>query len=207
MLAIAAACAGLLGGCGSGAGGERDQAVNARLQGDDEPACSDIEVFAEVLVDVRVDYDYSATVSPAELADTADTLLSGRLTGNVVLDSDLAPNDFDEQWYVGYEIRVDRVAKSSRGVEPGALYTVFVFYGSPIDDSTNHSGAASRAAGAPVVVFASDRGASDRPTALIEGFATSCKQGPLLGWRGDRGEWTGLSTVDEVFDAAWNGAK
>lgn len=204
LLAFALGCIGLLGGCVSDVDGDRNEAATARPQGDGVPACDDVKGFAEVLTEVSVDHDYSPTESPAQLADTADTTLSGHLTGNVVLESDLAPNGFDEQWFVGYEVRVDRVAGSSSDVEPGALYTAFVFHGSHVEDAAHYSRAASAAAGAPAAVFALEGG--ERPTALIEGFVTSCERGPLLGWRGDRGQWPDLTTVDEVFDAVVNGA-
>lgn len=53
-------------------------------------------------------------------------------------------------------------------------------------------------AGTPVVLLAHEDPDTGELIAPIEGFITSCEDGPLLGWTGSLGRWSTLETLDDL---------
>ena len=161
------------------------------------PACEDIEAFADVLTDTSIEYDYSASDSPAEQASSVDVVFGGQLTGI----AEPATADLDEpdlsghsRNFIGYEVLVTQVVQGDVDVDD--TVSVYVEYGftPPRDDYID-----AVAPGAPVVIMGYESGVVDGILWSLEGFITSCPDGPLLGWTGSQGAWNGLRTTEDVL--------
>lgn len=155
------------------------------------PTCTEIERFAEQLVDTGIDIDYSASASPEALFARSDLVLKGTLTGG----SDVRAAA-DYQGDVGYEVDVQAVYKRPLGTELNDPMTVWVAFGKYGPDGAPYRDAI--AVGAPVLVFAAADETSGRFTASIEGFATGCSGGRVLGFVGRSDEWAELETLDDL---------
>ncbi len=166
-----------------------------------EPSCDDVEHFADVLVDTGITYDYDASESPAALAASTDVVFGGRATGSVSFHEARVAEDPVRWSFVGSEIEVSRVVSGPTALVEGNRVDVFVEY-----SATQHRNAdyyrEAVAPGATVAVFAHDHEEIGALVASIEGFATACPGGPILGWVGHQGAWATVGTVDEVLDAA-----
>lgn len=197
MVAAAAACGGSGDepvATGSAATSDAPDAVTA--------SCEEIEAFAAVLGETGIMYDYTASDSPADLADGADAVFSGHLTGNVAFDSHSVPEDPHPWTFTGFEITVDRTATTTSVVQPGDTTTVFVEYGAGAQVTEDQFRAAATAS-TPVVVLAGHHEALGELTAFMtEGFMTACPDGPLLRRFGTQGDWAGIDSLDDVIDAA-----
>lgn len=165
-----------------------------------QPSCRDVETFADALTDTGITYDYQPSESPADLAIAADAVFGGHLTGRTTSEQ-VSVGDYPHpQSFVGYEVQINRVVK---GIELGVddLVLVFVEYG-----DTQHRGAdyyaSAVAPNAPVAIFAFEDERVGELSSSLEGFITSCPDGPLLGWTGGRGDWAGLRAPEQVLDAA-----
>lgn len=166
----------------------------------EQPACEEIHDFADVLVDTGITYDYEASDSPSDLAASADVVFGGHLTGTTTEERVTVDEDPEPWSFIGYEVQVTRVVKGS-GLEVGDRIAVYVEYGETQHRDGEFYGSAV-AAGAPVAIFAFDDERLDGPISSIEGFITSCPDGPLLGWTGGQGQWATLDTTAEVLEAA-----
>ncbi len=156
-----------------------------------EPTCADIERFADQLVDVAITYDYQASQSPAEVAESADVVFRGRLTGGFTDDTD-SPDGFGR---VGYEIEIDAIYKAPAGADLADPLTVFVDVG-PVDPGDFE---AAITPGTPVVVFGSWLDRPGNPlTAGIESVATGCPREPPIGFVGTQGEWAEVADLDDL---------
>jgi hypothetical protein len=169
----------------------------------DPPACESIETLARQLVDVGITYDYEPSNSPAELAERVDVVIRGELTGEVVDQS--ASSDAGNP-YVGYEISVDEVLAGELPDGSGSVI-VSVAYNSSLLDADPFAEAATP--GVPVIVFAYV--APDTPggfrAAVIEGFMTACEGGAPIGWVGQLGEWSSMTSLDDVAAAVTSGTE
>lgn len=184
-----------------------DEPVSAGAGGDGTaPSCEQIEAFAEILNDTGIEYDYTASESPADLADGADAVFSGRLTGNVTLKAQTVAEDPHPWTFTGFEVLVDRTAKTTPALAPGDTITVYAEY-SPSTEITGEQFRKAATPGTPVVVFAGLHKPLGELTAFMtEGFMTSCPDGPLLGHFGTQGTWAGIDSLDAVVDAAEDAA-
>lgn len=163
-------------------------------------SCEDIEAFAAVLDETGIAYDYDPSDSPAELAGLADEVISGSLTGNVTFDSHTVQEDPHPWTFTGFEITVDRSAKTASELEAGDTSTVYVEY-SPTTELTEDQFRAAATAGTPVVVFAgTHKPLGELAAFMTEGFMTACPDGPLLGRFGTQGAWAGIDSLDAVID-------
>lgn len=189
--------------CGDDDAGIATGRSDGPTQGSAEPTCEEVEAFADALVDTGITYDYQATESPADLASQADAVFGGLLTGRTTT-SELTTEDEgrSSRPFVGYEVEITRAVKGP-GLREGDRVNVFVEYGAA-QLSTGYD-AEAVAPGAPVAILAFEYAPLGGLTASIEGFVTSCAEGPLLGWTGSRGEWANLQTVQQVLDAAERG--
>lgn len=157
----------------------------------DTPSCTEVEAFADALVDVGITYDYEAMPTPAALTARADAVFTGTLTGGFThtagdMERGVSP-------YVAYEVDVDRVIKG----EPADPTFVGVAYDPAHEEPARYEAAAVE--GIPVVVFAFR--ADDVPGGLsssLEGFATACEGGAPMGRVGD---WD-AATLGQLADAA-----
>lgn len=169
-------------------------------QSDPELSCEDVERFGDLLNKTGFDYDYTASESPSDLAEHADAVFGGHLTGEVSTVELVTTEDPHPSTFVGFEVQVDRVAKGTEGAATGELAEVFVEY-SPSALSLGEADTSMVAAGVPVVVFAGHRPGLGELTAFMpEGFMTACTDGPLLGQPGDRGEWLAIEALGGVLD-------
>lgn len=161
------------------------------------PSCASIQSFAEQLVDIGITYDYEPSHSPAELAERVDVVVRGELTGEVKAQP--APSEANDA-YVGYEITVDEVLA---GEAPDGSGTVVVslLYNPHHADARDYANAA--APGVPVVVFASaaPHAPGGLTAAVPEGFVTGCEGEAPVGWVGELGEWSAMTSVDDVAAA------
>jgi hypothetical protein len=199
LLLLLIAC---LAACGERDGAPRvggEGGASARL----EPGCADIERFAGALVDTGITYDYSPSGSPAELAEDADAVFRGELTGEsrpVVQ----GPNgDVSSQSYVGYDVEVTRRAVGEKRPEPGEVVTVFVEYNPTFHDEAFYADHVT--AGIEVAIIAHHHEPLNGLVASIEGFMAGCPGGPLVGWTGHLQGWIGLHSVADVIDAVDGG--
>jgi hypothetical protein len=150
-----------------------------------EPTCTDIERFAEVLVDTGITYDYDATSSPEELFAQADAVLFGDLTGQWATEEDVDAGTEA----VGYQIDVRGRFKGE-----GTQDVVWVERAASMPD-IDFGDTVLR--GIPVIAFAHlDGGAL---YASIEGFITACSGGPPIGFVGGQGEWASMQTLDGIL--------
>jgi hypothetical protein len=167
------------------------------------PSCPSIETFAAQLVDVGITYDYEPSRSPAELAERVDVVVRGELTGEVI-DQPRA-SDADDP-YVGYEIMVDEVLAGE--IADGSDTVVVSVPYNPFHTDARAFDNAARP-GVPVVVFAS--ATPDVPggltTAAMEGFATGCEGAAPVGWVGRSGEWSEMTSLDDVATAVTTGTE
>jgi hypothetical protein len=171
-----------------------------RLSGaDPEPPCPDVEAFAEGLVDVGIDYDYTASESPAELLTGETVAFRGVLTGGFASASSSA---LGGRSFVAYEVEVQEVLHQGPFSEHPVPERRFVSVAYSASGADPAFYADAIAAGTPVVVVAFvDDTAPGGLSASIEGFATACPSGPLLGWVGTQGEWPSIGSLDELADA------
>lgn len=149
-----------------------------------EPTCAEIEAFADSLPDRRASADYTASQSPEALLLETDLALSGTLTG-VTSVRGIDGLDVDQQ---GYEVDVTALFKSPEDMRPADLLTIYL----PMGDVE------AAVPGAPVVVFAHFDDDRFGFVAAIEGFATGCSGGPLLGLVGTTGDWTTVESLDDL---------
>jgi hypothetical protein len=161
------------------------------------PSCPSIESFAAQLVDVGITYDYEPSSSPAELAERVDVVIRGELTGDVI-DQPRA-SDADDA-YIGYEITVDEVLAGE--VADGSDTVVVSVPYNPFHTDARAFANAARP-GVPVVVFASatPHVPGGLTTAAVEGFATGCEGAAPVGWVGRSGEWSAMTSLDDVATA------
>lgn len=165
------------------------------------PSCASIESFAEQLVDVGITYDYEPSSSPAELAEWVDVVIRGELTGEV---EDQPASSETGDPYVGYEIAVDEVLAGEVADEPDTV-VVSVPYNPSHADARAYANAAT--SGVPVLVFA--YAAAHAPggltAAVMEGFMTGCEGEAPVGWVGELGEWSAMTSLDDIAAAVRSG--
>jgi hypothetical protein len=155
------------------------------------------------LADVGIVYDDEPSSSPSELAEWADVVIRGELTGDVI---DQPRGSEADDAYVGHEITVDEVlagevADGSDTVVVSVPYNPFHAEGRAFANAARPD--------VPVVVFASTaQQAPGRLTAAVmEGFVTGCEGVAPVGWVGQSGEWAALTSLDDVAAAVTSGAK
>jgi hypothetical protein len=167
------------------------------------PSCPSIETFAAQLIDVGITYDYEPSRSPAELAERVDMVVRGELTGDVI-DQPRA-SDADDA-HVGYEIVVGEILAGEVADGSGTV-VVSVPYNSFHTDARAFANAARP--GVPVVVFASatPHVPGGLTTAAMEGFATGCEGAAPVGWVGQSGEWSAMTSLDDVATAVTTGTE
>jgi len=196
----------VVGGCSDDGGGQRSgsdgsdgrpgsSAATEETQAAVEPTCEEIEAFAATLTDTGITYDYSATSSPAALAERVDVVFGATLTGAVgQVRSD------DHQEHVAYEADVTRVVLGSDLVSVGDRVDVLVAI-NPSYEAEDRYADATRP-GIEAAIFGYQIDSADGWHTSLEGFTVACDGGPLIGWTGFLGGWEGLTSVDEVLDAA-----
>lgn len=163
---------------------------------DDPATCEDIRSFAEQVVDVGITYDYEPTSSPAELAERADAVVLGVLTGNSRL---VETGDASSNPFVGYELQVRDV------VSGGPLSTdtvdVLVEFNPAHADISDYESAT--VPGVPVLVFGShypELGENSLVAHVMEGLMTACPGEPPRGWVGTDGEWVNMDSLPSVIE-------
>lgn len=169
-----------------------------------QPSCDEITRFAESLDATGIDYDYSASSSPQDLASRSDAVFAGTLTDTVTE----ATDDESRVDHVGFDVKVTDRFKSGE-LPTGDTVTVLLQNGGgrPADDWADLV-----APGAPILVFAhtpaedvSGAGVSVVANG-VEGIITACEDGPPLGLVGTQGDWPTFDTLGDIEAALRSGA-
>jgi hypothetical protein len=186
--------AGMVTGCAASGGVTAEEGTSS---------CASIESFAEQLVDVGFAYDYEPSSSPAELAQWVDVVIRGELTGEV---EDLPASPDTGDLHVGYEIEVHEVLAGEVAEESGTVVVSMAY--SPSHGEVSSYGDAA-APGVPVIVFASasTHAPGGLTPAVMEGFMTGCEGEAPIGWVGQLGEWSALTSLDDVAAAVRAGSE
>ena len=160
------------------------------------PPCADITAFADRIGEVGIDYDYSATESPAQLRDRVDIVFSGVLTGGFAssLPGPRQTGEGPGSAYVGFEVSVQSViSPSGLEIPLGRRRLVSIEFNPSGLEPADFEAVA--VAGTPVVVFADELAAPGGLVADLEGLATACPGEPPIGRVGDGGAWIGLPSL------------
>jgi hypothetical protein len=165
---------------------------------DDPPPqaeCAVIGDFVDLLEDNGIPIDHQPTGSPTELLEPTAAAFRGLLTGGSGSVEDIGYGVEG----VGLEVQV--IEQLFVGADAPALHErelVFV----DVADAAPFVDAAPALAGVPVVVVAEPH-PPEQPRLVpdVEGLATACEGGPLLGRTGFLGEWAEVDSLDELADA------
>lgn len=161
-----------------------------------QPSCDEITRFADSLDDTGIDYDYSASSSPQELASWSDAVFTGTLNETV---SEVTDEE-SRLDYVGFEMQVTESFKSD-GLPSGDTVTVLLPNG--VQRSADYW-ANLVPPGSPVLVFAyvASESVPDAGSSMVvngvEGIITACEDGPPLGLVGTGGDWPSFRTLADI---------
>ncbi|MDQ3485955.1 MAG: hypothetical protein M3445_11200 [Actinomycetota bacterium] len=161
-----------------------------------QPSCEDITRFADSLDDTGIEYDYSTSSSPQDLAERSDVVFAGTLTGTVTE----AVDEEDLADYVGFEVRVTKRFKTE-GERTGDTVTVLLADG--MQRSADYW-VDLVPPGAPLLVFAQAPAPSSPQSGTtvvanpVEGIVTACEDGVPVGLVGNQGDWPSFGTLVDI---------
>ncbi len=157
--------------------------------------CDDVDRYGELIEDVGISYDYSASDSPEDLANRADLVIAGTLV-SVRTEAEAG---VDEALDIAVlEVAVDRILSGSAPESPATVEVAFQF-NAAYREATEYENAP---IGAAVVVFAYrvETGSAEYRASFPEGIWIACDtvSEPSAGALSTRAGWQGVSTIGDL---------
>ncbi|MCZ7535443.1 MAG: hypothetical protein M5T61_05520 [Acidimicrobiia bacterium] len=157
--------------------------------------CDDVDRYGELIEDVGISFDYSASESPEDLANRADLVIAGTLA-SVRTEAEAG---VDEALGLAVlEVGVDRILSGSAPGSPATVEVAFEFNAAS-REATEYENAP---IGAAVVVFAHrvETGSAEYRASTPEGVWIACDTAsePSAGARSTLAGWQGISTIGDL---------